>query len=353
MPELNFLRDVVAPAGRGDLAAVRRLVSERPAWIHTHGSHGRTMLWEAAYRGKLPVVRFLVECGADLEAYGSHYSPHLVDISPYCVARYHRRERVADFLLEAGADVTLHSSAYLGLTGDVERALDEDPSLLTRGHPQTYWVDGKVRPRNHRYRMEPWATPLVFAVAGAQPETFEALLHRGASTHSVEDRLLEFAKHRSERSPKLLAQVLRSLGRKPLSEPVQEEGDLVYLCRGDRGGDPDEVRRLLARGSRVGERDAVGRTPLHNAARGGLVPAMVVLLEHGADPNATDSNGETPLHAAVRTRVRRLERSLAAVRLLVEHGADPSRPDADGVTVRQAAHRSRRVDREQVLEILE
>ena len=62
----DFLKIVVAAAGRGDLETVRLLVDDNPAWIHTVGSHGRTMLWEAAYRGKLEMVQFLLERRADI-----------------------------------------------------------------------------------------------------------------------------------------------------------------------------------------------------------------------------------------------------------------------------------------------
>ena len=40
----DFLKIVVAAAGRGDLETVRQLLDDNPAWIHTVGSHGRTML---------------------------------------------------------------------------------------------------------------------------------------------------------------------------------------------------------------------------------------------------------------------------------------------------------------------
>ena len=48
----DFLEIVVATAARGDLEATREFVDNKPEWIHTVGSHGRTMLWESAYRGK-------------------------------------------------------------------------------------------------------------------------------------------------------------------------------------------------------------------------------------------------------------------------------------------------------------
>jgi len=76
----DFLKIVVATAARGDLESTREFVDNKPKWIHTVGSHGRTMLWESAYRGKQEVVQFLVERGADVNICGCHYTPHLVDI---------------------------------------------------------------------------------------------------------------------------------------------------------------------------------------------------------------------------------------------------------------------------------
>ena len=48
----DFLKIVAAAAGRGDLEGVRALVEADPRWVHTVGSHGRTMLWEASYWGQ-------------------------------------------------------------------------------------------------------------------------------------------------------------------------------------------------------------------------------------------------------------------------------------------------------------
>ena len=83
----DFLKIVAAAAGRGDLEAVRQLVDDNPNWIHTVGSHGRTMLWEVAYRGKLEVVQFLLERGADINLPGCYHIEHRLEITPYCVAR--------------------------------------------------------------------------------------------------------------------------------------------------------------------------------------------------------------------------------------------------------------------------
>ena len=42
-----------------------------------------------------------------------HYTPHLVEISPYCATQLAGRHDVAPYLLENGATVDIHSAAYL------------------------------------------------------------------------------------------------------------------------------------------------------------------------------------------------------------------------------------------------
>ena len=102
----NFLKIGVAAAGRGDLETVRAVLAERPDWLLRVGSHGRTMLWEAAYRGRLAMVDLLLNQGADVHAWGCHFTPLLVDISPYCAARAGFAE-IVSLLLEHGAEVDL------------------------------------------------------------------------------------------------------------------------------------------------------------------------------------------------------------------------------------------------------
>lgn len=293
------------------------------------------MLWEAAYRGRLSVVRFLVDAGASLEAFGSHYTPHLVDISPYCVAAFHGRGAVAEYLVSRGAERSVHTAAYLDDVRLLEELLEDDAGLISAVHVQTHWRGGKVWPEYHEYRPVEWATPLVYAFAGGSAEAAEFLLERGGQVGPVRERLVEYADHRGDRAPRLRDLIAAALGEpaSSLFSADPEPGDLVYLCRGDRGGDPDEVRRLLARGADVHERNDRGQTPLHNAARGGLVPAMKVLLAHGADPNARDGRGQTPLHAVIRAKVRRRERLQAAMVLLLDAGGDPRLADEGGSEV--------------------
>jgi ankyrin repeat protein len=63
-------------------------------------------------------------------------------------------------------------------------------------------------------------------------------------------------------------------------------------------GDVTEMRRLVAAGAIVDERDADGDAALHCASMEGHVEAMRALLELGADKEAKDAKGWTALHWA-------------------------------------------------------
>ncbi|NWH75394.1 ASB16 protein, partial [Piaya cayana] len=83
---------------------------------------------------------------------------------------------------------------------------------------------------------------------------------------------------------------------------------------------------LLSRGARVdlGTRDR-GLTPLHVAARQGLVAHVELYLRHGADPGRRSRQGETPLNAACAAaeRPEDAERYCQVAERLLAAGADP------------------------------
>ena len=69
-----------------------------------------------------------------------------------------------------------------------------------------------------------------------------------------------------------------------------------------------------------------GMTPLHLAAREGMMNAVVVLLDHGADVNAADTHGCTPLHSAVYAR------NVPVAEVLLDRHANPNMSRKDGST---------------------
>ena len=346
----DFLKIGVAAAARGDIESVREILKARPKWIHKIGSHGRTMLWEAAHRGKLPMVKYLVRRKADINACGTHYTPYFVEVSCYCIARFKKRHDVADFLEHKGAVIDIHTAAFLGDLEGVKSFLKSSRKLLNAGHPQ-YEYGQKGDPVEGMYLAEaPWATPLCYALRGGDSKTVEYLigckakiqgneksLFIAADDHPAMVRLLlengadpAFAPKAHPNDAELYA-VVSTFGVKPPSKKTDSD-ELVYLCRGDRGGNPKEVAQLLSVGADVNHQDHKGKTALHRAAKAGFIETMQLLLKHGATVDVPDKNGETALFDVVRSTIRKVDRKKEAVRVLLKAGASVVHENRRGQT---------------------
>ncbi len=326
----DFLRVAAAAAGRGDLDTVAAVLAERSAWVARIGSHGRTLLWEAAYRGRLEVVDYLLDRGADIDACGCHFTPLLVEISPYCAARYQGHEAVADRLIERGAATDIYTAAFLGDHAAVVEYLEREPRLAAEEKPQH---DVGLR-----------ATALHYAVSARRLDIVTTLLARGADPRPYSHWLIRFAMWRDR------ADILGALidgGADPTRAEVPRSGvsaeiaavlaahgagvsvdhaeggwpPLVFQARGDRGGNVDRVRDLLDRGADVNVRNHKGQTALHCAARAGFLDIVALLLDRGADVGATDIDGRTSLALARRSTVRDKARLSVVIELLEAAGA--------------------------------
>ena len=330
----------MAAAARGDVEALRAVLQERPGWLGRVGPHGRTMLWEASHRGRLGVVEHLVERGADIDARGTHYTPYFVEVSSYCIAWYKKHDDVAGYLKERGAVIDIHTAAFLGDREGVESFLKQSRDSLDEGHPQHVMGDMTEDGLDFPLAPAPWATPLCYALRGGDVETVAYLIEGGARIQGYEEALFKAANKDLEKvrlllengaDPKKLPPVFPDEGklfaltssygvRSPDIEAISAR--LVYLCRGDRGGNPDEVSRLLRLGADVDYRDAQGKTALHRASKAGFAVTMEILLKHGASVNIEDANGETPLFDAIRSTIKNTDRKAEAIRVLVKAGAD-------------------------------
>jgi len=372
----DFLKIVVAAAGRGDLETVRQLVDDTPAWIHTVGSHGRTMLWEAAYRGKLEMVQFLLERGADVNVPGCYHIQHRIEITPYCVARYEGRDLVADYLLQHGATLDIHTAAYLKDYDAVRSHLDNDPNLVNSGYLQAVMLPAG-QPHTFEHRHAAWATPLCYAIVGGNPAIVELLISRGATITPHSERFLDYATAYDHveitqlllengadpsQAPRILddnsemSVLLKAHGVPPKDINAKNHmgwPPLVYVCRGDNGEHPEEVQRLLALGADINIQNYKGKTGLHCAAKAGFLKVINLLIENGATVDAADDTGETPLFEAIRSTIKSGEKQRAALEALLIKGANPNAKNRKGQTPLQVAKRMRRAEAGKIVELLQ
>jgi ankyrin repeat protein len=319
-------------ARRGDLEAVQRQLSRDPSLLLAmSGGHCRTFLWEATRGNRPELVKYLLKIGADPNTPGRISAEVNLLLKPYCIARKFGRIELSQLLLQAGTVIDIYSACFLGDSNRVQTLLDEDPTFLFEEQDEDF------------YRV----TPLHFAVAGGHEKLTRSLIEQGAKVAPY-TRMLFFLALRIERLD--LIKLLVDSGADPSKESVSallsgpedfakffadkgidvnQDNDkqwppLIYICRGDRGGDPLVVKRLIDLGINVNVCNYKGKTALHVAAKSGFVPATQLLLDHGAQVNALDPNGETAMFDLIRSTIKRTEWQLGVLSLLLENGADVS-----------------------------
>ncbi len=306
MWKLQLPTKLLAIAGRGDVLGLEKLLEEHPEYLDHAAGHGRTLLWEATRRGRLEAVRFLVERGADVNIPGCYNSESHVQISPYCAARYYRRDAIAELLFANGTELDVFRAAFLGDREGVASDLEKDPELLNAEDPTD----------------RIYFTPLIaFAVAGGSIELTRDLLDRSVIVPPYSARLL-FLAGKNGRLDLMELLIERGCDARTAGAlfvaasdiavlellldrgtPVNLVGaggfpPIVYVSRGDKGQRPDKVRLLLDHGADPNQRGPQGKTALHYAAKAGFDEVVALLLERGANPKLRDENGDAPLALA-------------------------------------------------------
>ena len=108
----------------------------------------------------------------------------------------------------------------------------------------------------------------------------------------------------------------------PLTSVYQSDLKTVIYWRGAA----DDIKKIIAHGADVNEKNDAGETPLYIAAWTGNLVAAEILIEAGADVNIRDIYGDTPLMAAADQRNARM------IEKLISLGADVTVRNSDGST---------------------
>ena len=303
----DLLRIVLPAAARGDLDSVRRFVKADPWWVFRIGPHGRTMLWEAAYKKRVETVRFLIDCGANVNQLGTYYTPLRVDLSPYALAQKAGHDELSELLSGAGALVDAHTAAYLGELETLERFLKQSPELAN-AEPDIF--SGK---------------PLKVADVGFNKRLSTAI-------ECVEDRIEEVFAAETDRVHELLgSKKLGNSKKNDLALGFDTEfyerhrvfGQLIldlingrHTSRNRAAAIRQIHRRWRGHVARWRKQFEYYKPPayvdviLHYAVEGGYIDAVKLLIEYGANVQVV---GKSLLHQCLNAR--------PMMNLLIQHGA--------------------------------
>jgi len=337
------------PPERGDLARLNALLDAHPELIDERGGEGvRTPLHQAVFgnseaavkllleRGanpnircegdnayplhfavekhRLPIIRLLVEHGADTIGEGDYHELGVIGWATAWDYIQPNPEIVA-YLLAHGARHNILSAVAMGEAEVIRELVARTPNDLER--------------RMNGTRMR--RMPLHLAVIKNQPAAVTTLLDLGANTESLDEAGFSALDLAALDGRHDLAQVLLERGAKvrlPAAVAQHRTTDVERLLRRDPGtlkpggrwghlilraserAPGDVIETLIRNGASVNVHDdpktsidsTSGYTPLHAASWHGNVSAIDVLMKHGADVRA---RREVSRHAGRMGRLRR------------------------------------------------
>ena len=347
---LHLLLENTGHDDNNSILDLAQLLLERCTDTNIRATDGCTLLHAAAYRGRLEVVKLLLNRGStnpNVENEQGDTPLHLM-----AQGKYNSEEHgvgIARLLLERGVDVnaqekedgwtSLHEAAYYGRVEVARVLLDyganaklETKECETALHIVSYGeydseeqgvgmarlllehsVD--VDARNE----DSW-TSLHFAAFQGRTEVARVLLEHGANA-TLETKMGETALHKASRG----------------EYESQEQG-------------VSTARVLLEHGVDVNAQEKNDSwTPLHWAAFKGRLELTRVLLDHGANAKLETKEGETVLHIVSRGEFDSKEHGVGISRLLLEHGVDVNARRKDSWTSLHRVALKGRVEVAQVL----
>jgi ankyrin repeat protein/N-acetylneuraminic acid mutarotase len=316
--------ETTAPATATEAEEVKRiqaLIKDSPDLINAPDQKGVTLLESAAAKGKLAVVKVLLENGAAVDGL---QQPSLTPLH-YAAANGHRA--IVDLLLSKGAKAEaqnqsgvtpLHLAARKGYETVAKALLAAGATV----NVQTKGVAGSDTEDLH-YHISPGQTPLHLAASAGYSGMVELLLAKGADVNAEDSEGRTTLSYAVQNHYQAILQVLLAAHANPnagrLNLPLATAASL---------GDMPALKLLLANGADPNTNSAVNwsvrgasvgqdrHSPLSLAVSQGQSDAAKELLRFKADPNVTAPN-QTPM----------LFNALAdapTLKVLLEGGANPN-----------------------------
>ena len=313
-------------AWRGDVEMTSFLLENGADPNFASLRYRRTPLTRAAGHGYDAIVADLIAADADVDA------QNFRGLSPLMLGAWNRRVGVVGELLAAGADPDLRSAHRQSALMLASRQGDAETvrMIACAGADQDLQDEHGQGALHHAVRTGDAATTRALVECGADPLVQDV--------HGMTPLMRAVELER----PDLVRELLAAWPDGPPTdgpdgfEPVDVHGRTALAWALEKGlGDA-----ALALARRTGDPDAknhiTGASALHLAARGGFARVVEALLERGADPDPRDALGRTPLLEAAAGH----RGEIGA--MLLEAGADPRHEDDLGLSTRRFAERLER-----------
>lgn len=268
-----------AALARGDADEVRRRLDEHPWLIDVRNPDTSDRAWDerqplhcAAKRGHLPVVRLLVERGAEV------YSNPMCSYPAVTVAAWEKHSAVVDYFLNEIPEkaegtnklgVMINLAARLGWTELVRKHIAADPLAV---HQRGWIGDTPLHWPAHNNHV---GIVGMLLDAGADIEAEEINCYGGTPLHWAAEHAPQAVQLLLERGAKV-----DSRNRKA---DTKFHGMTPLIMNATQKDDCAEVTELLlGAGAEVNARDATGLTALAHARQRGLKRIIAVLERKGA-----------------------------------------------------------------------
>ncbi|MFA5292087.1 MAG: ankyrin repeat domain-containing protein [Phycisphaerae bacterium] len=326
--------DVFTASAIGDINAVKSFINKDPNEIN-FTINGYTPLHAAAQCGRMEVVQYLIEKGADINAgYPQKPTPLFSattkgnvailellaskgakldseEFLPLFGAIWAQNKEAIDFLISKGADVNAKDSrgatalimaadmgyydiceCLIAKGADVNAEDKNGGNVVTSAYMKEHLdvvklLFEKGADVNEKYK--DGQTALMVASEDGHPDIVKLLIEKGTDINTKNNNgktALDIAKEKNHTD---IVQILE----KAL------EVDKFPLCNAANRGNIEKVKELIAKGYNVNERDDANWTPLHRAIQSGNKEIAAILIANGADVNAENNIGGIPIMLAV------------------------------------------------------